>query len=78
MSLYDLIDWYLLNSGGDRWRFREELEKPHIRPGQSFFNCLSKEDQERLHGTPFDTFYAPEDHASSKTAILFALDFLTR
>ena len=77
---FQLIDWYLLESGGLRWAFRGHAEMGfrHQRVGQAFFNCLSIADQDRIRGTVWDTFYQEGGRAEQITAINFAHYFLTR
>lgn len=77
-ELIDLCDWYLLESGGDRWKFRKSLENPDLRFGQAFFNCLSESDQKKIRLTPFDPFYLEGSRGETAAAITLTLDFLTR
>lgn len=76
-DLVDLIDWYLLESGGDRWRFKHDYGQPFIRLGQAFFNALSIEDQRKLSGSIWDPFYSPGG-TEGRVDVMLALDFLTK
>lgn len=57
------------------------LNYKDVRIGQAFFNALPNEDQERLRGSKYDTFYfgqpIHEDPYPGVYKILEALDFLT-
>jgi len=57
---HDMIIWYLKESeGASLSRFNLCFAQGQ-RYGQAFFNALSSEDQQKLRGTLFDTFYKDE------------------
>ena len=66
----DLVLWYLEESGGSSAQFFHHLSLT-CRIGQSFFNSLTAEDQNKLRGTDLDPYY------KGMAATMLAIDFLT-
>lgn len=65
-----LAGWYVKESGGDLEKFVSSLRHSH-RLGQSFFNALTCEDQDKLRGGLHDPYYG------GISEVMDAVDFLT-
>lgn len=79
IDIYDLILWYLRESGGDPWIFREDLSCG-VPINEAFFWGLNLEDRVKLIDAGLDPREVPASagRAGNYIAVSFALDYLTK